>query len=69
MTGGRNRLEQPDTPESADEEDTAEERKEDTKLEWRDYVALFWASLETVFLPTIIFIVIILILVIFLGVV
>jgi len=32
----------------------AEEQERDASLEWRDYVALFIASLQTIFLPLII---------------
>jgi hypothetical protein len=36
--------------------------QEELKLEWRDYAALMWASLETYLLPIVIFIIILFVL-------
>jgi len=35
-----------------------ESKKDDTTLEWKDYVALIIASIETIFLPLVILLVI-----------
>lgn len=43
---------------SDDEEDPLAERRRDVHLEWRDYIAVAVATLQTALLPFIIFIVV-----------
>lgn len=46
---------------------TEDKKDEDVKLQWRDYIAITIASLETILLPVVIFIVILFILAVVLS--
>ncbi|MDA4128847.1 MAG: hypothetical protein OK422_05295 [Thaumarchaeota archaeon] len=69
MMDRRARFDQTDSLESGVGEDEPHEPSSKSGLDWRDYLAIFLAALQTVLLPIVVFILIVFVLVIFLKIV